>query len=417
MSMNTERLRLELSRAVRPLGWLAVLATFAVVALYVIFSNITFTAPWSSDYTVRIAVTDATGISAGQQVVKLAGVDVGVVKQVRLNEGLPVLTLSIKPRYAPLYRDARFRIRPLTPLEDMYVSIESRGTRSAGVLHGNSVVPADQTVPPVGIGEVLDTFQPDTRAAMATTLNELARGTAGNGANLRAAFVQLAPFLTVAQRTLGAVAQRRTYLAQLSTNFGSLLGAVGARDRQLTNLVAAGDSALTELAQNDRPFAQTLAQLPTTMTTMRTAFGALRASESTLDPALSSLEPVASHLEHGLSALHDLAGYANPALARLRPALSALAPLARALRPTANDLRAAFGHLEPQAPQLDRITSLVPPCFDSISHFFNDTLSVFKYYDAYGTIARGNNTVDFSTFGGPGTATLTQPTPCTGAGR
>jgi virulence factor Mce-like protein len=417
MSINAERLRLELSRAVRPLGWLAVLASFAVVAVYVIFSNITFTPPWSSDYVVRLAVDDASGVSAGQQVVKLAGVDVGLVKQVQIHDGRPVLTLSIKPRYAPLYRDARFRIRPLTPLEDMYVSIDSRGTKAAGVLHASELVPADQTVPPVGIGAVLDTFQPSTRTAMAITLNELARGTADNGANLRAAFIQLGPFLSVAQGTLGAVAQRRNELAHLGAKFGSLLDAVGARDRQLAQLITAGDSSLGQLARNDRPFAQTLAQLPPTMTEMRSAFGALRSSEATLDPALSSLEPVAAHLATGLSALRGLAAKASPALVRLRPALTALAPLARALRPAATDLNAAFGRLQPQAPKFDHITALVPPCFSWISQFFNNTLSVMKYSDAYGTIPRGNNTTDYSTFGGTGTGTLTQREPCTGAVR
>jgi phospholipid/cholesterol/gamma-HCH transport system substrate-binding protein len=417
MRFNTDRLRLELGRSIRPLAWLAVLATFAVVAGYVIFNNITFTSPWASSYQVRIAVSDAKGITAGQQVVKIAGVDVGVVKQVQLTGAAPVLTLSLKPQYGPLYRDASFRLRPLTPLEDLYVSIESRGTKAAGVLHDNEIVNANQTVTPVDIGEVLNTFQPDTRAAMAVTLNELARGAPDNGVNLRAAFVQLSPFLTVAQRTLGAVADRRRELAELTARFSSLLGAVGARDRQLVQLIGSGEQSLGELARYDAPFAQTLAQLPPTMTAMRQSFATLRTSEDTLDPALSSLQPVAARLATGLTALQSVAGAANPALTRLRPALTALAPLAQQLRPTAASLTTAFARLQPQAPAFDHITALIPPCFDWISRFFNDTLSVFKFSDAYGTIPRGNNTVDYSTVGGTGTATLSQPTPCTGASR
>jgi ABC-type transporter Mla subunit MlaD len=169
------------------------------------------------------------------------------------------------------------------------------------------------------------------------------------------------------------------------------------------------------LAREDTPFAETLQQLPQTMTVMRSAFAALRASEDTLDPALASLEPVAARLSGALNSLDSVAHAADPALTKLQPAFRALAPLARQLRPTAANLDAAFARLTPQAPQFDHITALVPPCFDSVSQFFNNTLSVMKYYDAFGTIPRGNNTVDFSTFGGTGTATLNHPTPCAGA--
>jgi ABC-type transporter Mla subunit MlaD len=187
MSINLDRLRLEVSRSLRPLALIGVIAVFAVVAGYVILSNIAFTAPWASSYDVRIAVNDASGIVAGQQHVDIAGIDVGVVKQVQLTGGRAVLTLSIDPKYTPLYRNASFRIRPLTPLEDMYVAVESRGSRSAGVLRDNEIVPVEQTVTPVSVGAVLDTFQPDTRASMAVTLNELAKGAPDNGANLRSA--------------------------------------------------------------------------------------------------------------------------------------------------------------------------------------------------------------------------------------
>jgi virulence factor Mce-like protein len=417
MTVNTERLRLEIGRSVRPLAWLVVLAVFAAVATYVVMANITFSSPFGSSYVVRIAVPDASGIVAGQQHVEIAGIDVGTVKQVKLNGSRPVLTLSIDPKYGPLYRDARFRIRPLTPLQDMYVSIDSRGTKSAGALHESEVVPADQTSAPVSIGAALDTFQPDTRAAMAVTLNELARGAPDNGTNLRSAFVELAPFLSVTQQTLGAVAQRKRELSQLTTNFASLLSAVGARDRQLTQLISTGDAALGELARNDTPFAQTLQLLPSTMAAMRQAFATLRSSEDTFDPALVSLQPVADRLSGAMRALETVAGAANPALSRLRPAFVALAPLAGQLRPTAASLSQAFTQLQPQAPAFDRMTALVPPCFSWISQFFNNTLSVMKFYDAYGTIPRGNNTTDYSTVGGTGTATLSQPTPCTGAAR
>jgi ABC-type transporter Mla subunit MlaD len=328
-----------------------------------------------------------------------------------------VLTLDIERGHAPLYRNATFRLRPLTPLQDMYVSVERRGSPATGRLDERTIVPADQSLSPVDISRVLDIFQADPRKAMAVALEELGKGAPDNGVRLRAAFTELAPFLGVADRALGLVAARRRHLARLMTNVSGLLEAVGTRDRQLTGLIRSGNLTLAELARENKPFAATLRELPPTMTVMQRAFAALRSAENGFDPALASLRPVAARLPAAMQSLAQVSRAADPALARLSPALQTLTPLARELRPTAASLASAFDALTPQAPAFDRITALMPRCFDSISHFFDDTLSVFKFSDAYGAIPRGNNTSDPSSFGGgTGTADLQRYTPCTEKG-
>jgi virulence factor Mce-like protein len=417
MRLNSERLRLELSRARTPALWLAVLAAMAGVASWSILKNLTLTSPFAHPYRVRIAVDDAKGIVPGVQKVSMAGVDIGLVRDVGLRGSEPVLTLDIDRKYAPLYRDAAFRVRPLTPLQDLYVSVEWRGTPRAGRLDARTIVPAEQSMTPVDVSRVLDTFQADTRKALAVTLEQLSASTPDNGTRLRAAFTELAPFLTVADRALGTVAERRRRLARLMTNFSGLVDAVGHRDRQLAGLIRSGNATLGELAKQDAPFAATLRELPPTMTALQGAFATLRTAEGDLDPALASLLPVADRLPRAMRSLQTLSGAADPALLRLRPALAALAPLARDLRPTSSALASAFTRLRPQAPSFDRITAQIPPCFEWVSRFFNDTLSVFKFADAFGTIPRGNNTSDPKTsFGGTGTGDLKQYAPCTRGG-
>ena len=66
-------------------------------------------------------------------------------------------------------------IRLVTPLEDMYVDITSRGDKRAGVLSGNQILPAGQAVSPVQISSVLDSFDSDTRARLSTLLNQPGR--------------------------------------------------------------------------------------------------------------------------------------------------------------------------------------------------------------------------------------------------
>jgi hypothetical protein len=105
-----------------------------------------------------------------------------------------------------------------------------------------------------------------------------------------------------------------------------------------------------------------------------------------------------------LAALKTFGSDATPALAALKPALRDLKPLAADLKPTSQSLAAAMAALRPQAPQYDRITQQIPPCFDQIGNFFNDTLSVLKFGDAYGTFPRGDDSQDSDTVG-----SVTQP--------
>jgi len=104
----------------------------------------------------RVGFSDTKGVVPGRAELRLAGVKAGSIKKSELVNGKAVLTVNLEKRYAPLYRDARVRIRPVTPLEDMYVDIESRGPKSAGVLTGERHPGAQHTISPVEIGTVLD---------------------------------------------------------------------------------------------------------------------------------------------------------------------------------------------------------------------------------------------------------------------
>jgi virulence factor Mce-like protein len=400
-SATRDRIKLELKRAAGP-GLLYVVLVIAGIATAAdIISNLTGTKPWNSYAQYRAAFTDVKGVIPGSTSLRIAGVEVGTVTGANLVDGRPVLTMSLESKYAPLYRNAQIRIRPVTPLEDMYVDITSRGTRSAGPLPASAILPASDTSSPVQVGEVLDIFQPNTRAYLADLLNQLAGGLSGNGgANLRASFAAIAPFLVNANKMSAALAQRRTDLAQLVHNFGSISQELALRDTQLQGFVDNANTVLGALARTNGPFAGTIQALPGTLASMTSAFSKLRTAEGTLDPALRSLRPVARALPAGLTALGNFSQNATPALVALRPGVHALRPLAAALKPTAESLSGAFNELKPEAPQLDRITALAakPQCLTYLGQFLNRVLSLTKFGDGVGNIAnaRADVSVDFS---------------------
>jgi phospholipid/cholesterol/gamma-HCH transport system substrate-binding protein len=339
----------------------------------------------------------------GSTTVRIAGVEVGTVTGAGLVDGRPVLTLSLQQQYAPIYRDASLRIRPVTALEDMYVDITSRGQKSAGVLAGNQVLPATQTASPVEISSVLDALDANTRGRLATLLDELGAGLNDGGAKLRASFEAIAPFLVVADRMSSALARRHVELARLVHNFAGLSKELALRDTQLSGFVNNADATLGALARNNAPFAATIQQLPSTLQSMSSAFSQLRTAEGALDPALRSLGPVASALPSGLDALSRFSQNATPALNALRPAIKQLRPLARVLQPTSQALAGAFSQLQPEAPQLDRITTLAakPACLTYIGQFLNRVISLTKFGDGQNNIAnaRADVTVDIGSLG------------------
>ena len=391
MAFLSDRVRLEARRAGRPLAIYVVAVLAALVVVAQIARNIHVTLPGAHPYRVRLAVDDARGVSPGRQEVRLAGVVVGRITGSDLVGGRPVLTLTIDRRYAPIYRDARVRLRPQTPLNDMYVDIEKRGHKSAGALGDMQTLSAQRTQVPVNIAEVLDVFDERNRTRMRAALDELGRGLPDHGADLRVAFGELVPFLDAARRMTQETADRRGLTRRLVHNLRLLTEELASRDGQLVRLVNTGDASLGTLAANDRSLSALIAELPPTLARLRHSFSTLRGTLDPLDSALVALDPTAGALEPGLRSLRSFALEARPALDALREPVRRLVPLATTLRPTAASLRRAFASLRPQAPRLDRVTARIVPCESAVQGFFQWTPSVFKLGDAHGAYPRGHS--------------------------
>jgi virulence factor Mce-like protein len=397
MPKTMERMLLEARRSVRPLMLLAGLMVAAGITFALIAQNLTFARPWQKYREVNAQFTDVKGIFPGGHQVRIHGVKVGVVSKSRLVHGKPQLTLKIEHKWGPVYKDARIQIRPVTPLQDLYVNVIDRGHPSAGEVGKHDVIASSQTVTPVDVSRVLDTFNAPTRQRMTILLTEMGRGLDDGGVKLRASFDQLAPFLHVAQDTTQALAERKVQVQRVVHNFGELSAALAKRDDDLQRFVVQGNSALGELARNDQPLAGTLTELSELLPVMRSSFAAVNALSGHLDPALKDLKPVAAQLQSSLKGLEQVGRDATPALKALRPAVVSLRSMARSLPAASTALQASLTNLDHQAPQFGHITNLLAGCTSSTQRFFENTLSVFKYADANGAFPRADETVDTDT--------------------
>lgn len=408
--LRLSRIVLEAKRARKPALWTLALLVLGLASTAYIAANLRMSPPWKNDYWARVALEDAKGVVAGgKQQVRVSGLTVGAIEDIEIIGGRPVATIKIASDAGPIYRDARLRLRPKTPLEDLFLDIEDRGHRSAGKIGweemgvvglafgsppaGDPILAQDRTVTPVSIGRIFNVFDADTRERLETATDELGRGLGDDGYQLRATLTELAPFLRAAQRISRESAIRRVQTQRLVHNFRLMTEELARRDRALTTLVRGGDSTFTELADREAALADVITDLAPTMRRLKSTFTTVRVTADELDPALDELQPVARALPAGMEALRQFSVDADPALESIREPLPELEELVSELEPTSQGLDRAFTRLRPSTPRLDRITALVVPCEPAVSKFFHNTLSLLKISDARGIVARGQ-TID-----------------------
>jgi virulence factor Mce-like protein len=386
--LTRERVGLEVRRARRPFVFWLLLLAGAVIAFVLLLTKLHVPAPWTSQYQFNVAAANANAVLPGQEV-RIAGVPVGRISGVSLRGDVPVISAAIAPQYAPLYRDARVDVRPNTPLQDMYLDIVSRGTRSAGRIPDGGELAAAQTQSPVEIGKVADIFDAAVRPRVRAAIQALGAGLGDHGVQFRQALVELAPFLQAAQRLNRELAVRATETRRLIHNFALMNEELAGRTTQVAALVTDGARTMERLATVEQPLGRLIDELPPMLRVLPQSFAALRAAADQLGPAAVALLPVARALGPALASLQQLSPVANQALAALDRPLPGLTGLLGATTPLANRLSRSFSLLRPQAPQLDHVTAAILPCELAVQKFFQWTLSVSKLSGLHGDMQRG----------------------------
>src|SRR4029453_16278154 len=98
-------------------------------------------------YEVEAELPTGQAVVPGQgQTVNIAGVKVGEVGDVKLEDGRAVVLMQIKDKYKPIHRDATVLLRPKTGLKDMFLALEP-GTAKAGDLPEGGRVQVANTLP------------------------------------------------------------------------------------------------------------------------------------------------------------------------------------------------------------------------------------------------------------------------------
>ena len=342
----------------------------------------------------------AQAITPGQgQTVNIAGIQVGLVGSVELEDGRAVVRLDVEPEYAPLiHRDASLLLRPKTGLADMVIAIDP-GTAGPQIDEG-STVPLAQTKPQVASDEILATLDADTQSYLSLLLTDGARGIGGEekGRLASAALRRLEPTTRDIARINTAVAKRNRNLARVIHNFRLLAEELARHDQQLTRWVSSSNAVFDSFAKQQRSIRASFQELPPTLRVTRAALGSTDRLVLTLRGSLPPMIRSSAVLKPGLEATQRLFRETTPPIrAQIRPftrqVRRPIKHLAQGGKPTGQSvsgLKVALANLNYAVNALAYNPDPNVGNYLFYLSWLNHTLnSVYLNQDAYGPLRRG----------------------------
>lgn len=276
----------------------------------------------ASPYVLKAMFTAQTQLHLASPV-RIAGVNVGKVTSVEHVPGssnAAVVTMTVDRSALPIHANATINVRPRLFLEGNYYVDLQPGTPSAPVLSSGGTLPAANTSGPVQLDRVLSALQSNSRANLQTLLQGF--GSALNGQPTAAQDATQDPTqrgLTAAQSlnqnlnyaaaafksstivNAALLGQAPHDLSGVVSGTAHVFSALGSQQNHLAHLVGSFNATMGALAARQDDLSQTIALLPPLLRTANSALGPIQASfgptqafARELTPSIKQLGPTIS---------------------------------------------------------------------------------------------------------------------------
>ncbi len=338
---------------------LLVIAGFALSCFGILlFLWVTFGGPTpfrAKPYEIKVPFNEATQL-AEQSDVRISGVNVGKVQSIALapNGRQALATVDIDDKYGPLPKSTRAILRTKTLLGETYIEL-TPGDANGPELADGATVPEANIAESVQLDEIFRTFDPETRAAFQSWMQEAAVAINGQGQSLSYAIGEFEPTFTDLDKLFRVLDSQRLAVGQLFRNGATTFEALRGREGELASLVQSSNAVFQTAGRRDRDIEALFRAFPTFQDESRLTLNRLKAFAINADPLMRQLVPAAEELSptliafanlapeakgffEGLSTVIDLAPTGFPAVRRLfrdefPPLLRALDPFLRNLNP------------------------------------------------------------------------------------
>jgi phospholipid/cholesterol/gamma-HCH transport system substrate-binding protein len=362
-----------------------------------------------SYYTVNAQFAQASAVTSGQgQSIDIAGVQVGLVGGVTVENGRAVVKMNIYKKYQPIYRNASVLLRPRTPLKDMYLELDP-GTEGAGAIPNGGTLGAGATNPDVDFSEILSSLDTDTRDYLLLLLQGGAQAFKNPGnpgplpspgavADLRGIFQRFAPLNRDTATFTKLLAERTRNIRRSINGLRKVTEALGSVQGPLTSLINSSNTNFQAIASQQRQVQEALTLLPGTLQQSITTYNKLVPFAVASEQSSRALIPWAKALGPALIASRPLFKQTTPVIQ------NQLKPFTVQVKPVAQILAPASKKLSESTPPLTRSLGVLNTLFNALAHqpggseqgylFWGSWLShiassLTSQQDAQGPIVRG----------------------------
>jgi phospholipid/cholesterol/gamma-HCH transport system substrate-binding protein len=279
----------------------------------------------SAEFSTAQAVTPGQG-----QAVDIAGIQIGKVTSVDLENGHAVVGMDIEPEYMKLiHPDASFLLRPKTNLNDMIVEIEP-GTGKGHVEDGAHFTLA-QTEPNTNLDAFLATLDADTRQYIQLLVAGGAQGIGGRGKQLSNALRRFQPFVHYTAKLNKAVAARHVELARVIHNFNLLTTELARNDSAVKRFVTSSRAALGNFANQQESIQEAFEEFPASLQAAKAGLASSDRFSQVAYPTLIKLIPQAQALTPAFRSTERLFSQTT-------------APIRDQIRPFSREIRPVLTH-------------------------------------------------------------------------
>jgi phospholipid/cholesterol/gamma-HCH transport system substrate-binding protein len=307
----------------------------------------------SAQFSTAQAVTPGQG-----QAVDVAGIQIGKVTSVDLDNGHAVVGMDIEPRYMKLiHPDASFLLRPKTNLNDMVVEI-SPGKEKGHVEDGTEFTLA-QTEPNTNLDAFLATLDADTRQYLQLLVAGGAQGIGGRGKQLGNALRRFEPFVHYTAKLNKAVASRHVALSRVIHDFNLLTTELARHESSLQRFVSSSKAALGNFANQQESVQAAFREFPSALEAAKAGLASSNRFSQVAYPTLVKLIPQAQALTPAFKATERLFSQTT-------------APIRDQIRPFTREVRPILTHSAEAAEPFEKTVRSFGNSLSGFNSFLNE---------------------------------------------
>jgi phospholipid/cholesterol/gamma-HCH transport system substrate-binding protein len=354
---------------------LLVIAGFALSCFGILlFLWVTFGGPTpfkAKPYEIKVPFNEATQL-AEQSDVRISGVNIGKVQNIALapNGKQALALVDIDDKYAPLPESTRAILRTKTLLGETYIEL-TPGAHDGPKLADGATVPEANVAESVQLDEIFRTFDPETRAAFQSWMQEASVAINGQGQSLSYAIGEFEPTFTDLDKLFRILDTQRVAVGQLFRNGATTFRALRGREGELASLIQSSNAVFQTTASRDHDIEALFRAFPTFQDESRLTLNRLKTFAVNTDPLMRQLVPAAEQLSPTLIAFGKLAPEAKGFFEGFAPVIG-LAPTAfPALRKLLRD------QFPPLLRALDPFLRNLNPLLTGLSLYKHEVTSLF----------------------------------------